>query len=36
MMSHILYITDGMKNELNDVHQLLHCMRIADKNINTN
>ena len=33
MMSHILYITDGMKNEMNDVHQILHCMRIAKQKI---
>ena len=35
-VTYILYVTDGMTNEMNDVHQLLHCMRIARQDISTN
>ena len=29
MMSNTLYISNGINNEINDLHQLLHCIRIA-------
>ena len=32
MMAHILVLCkNGLKNEMNDVHNLLHCMRIAQQ-----
>ena len=36
MECEVLYKTDAMKNKMNEVHQLLHCMRIARQNISTN